>query len=61
MLCRNSTGGDGVTKIKVVHSNGSIILDKTAIGALKNWGFRPETFTAVRVPITVSESMIVSA
>jgi hypothetical protein len=38
MLCRNSTGGDGVTKIKVVHSNGSIILDKAAIGALKKLG-----------------------
>jgi len=44
-----------VTKIKVVHSNGSNILDNAAIGALKNWRFRPEIFTAVRVAITFSD------
>ncbi len=59
----NRSGGDGiyalsvrpngtVSKVRVLRTTGSGLLDQAAIAALRRWRFVPGKFTLVAVPMT---------
>ena len=49
-------GSGAVTDATMAQSTGSPILDNSALGAFRNWRFRPGTVSKVRIPITYTLS-----
>lgn len=48
----------GITRVRVVKSSGSAVLDKAARDAFGKWRFKPGVFAKVRVPVSWQVSRV---